>query len=81
MTSSHTLLCPAVHCLQLLSQKLASLSRVLPAADVARLVARTPQLLLVPSSTAVQILVDLVAALPGENFTVRCGTQCWQSAR
>jgi hypothetical protein len=52
--------------LQLLSQKLSSLSRVLPAADVPRLIARTPQLLLVPSSTAVQILVDLVAALPGE---------------
>jgi hypothetical protein len=66
MTSNHSLLCPAVHFLQLLSQKLSSLSRVLPAADVPRLVARTPKLLLVPSSTAVQILVDLVAALPGE---------------
>lgn len=51
---------------QLLSQKLSSLGRVLPGVDVVALVARTPQLLLVPSSSAVRILVDLVNALPGE---------------
>lgn len=56
-----------VYVLQLLSQKLASLSRVLPGVDVVRLVARTPQLMWVPSSTAVQILVDMVNALPGES--------------
>lgn len=51
--------------LQLLSQKLSSLGRVLPGVDVVRLVVRTPPLLMVSSSTAVQILVDLVNALPG----------------
>lgn len=50
---------------QVLSQKLSSLGRVLPGVDVVGLVARTPQLLLVPSSAAVRILVDLVNALPG----------------
>jgi hypothetical protein len=38
---------------------------VLPGVDVVRLVARSPRLLLVPSSRAVAILVELVNALPG----------------
>lgn len=50
---------------QMLSEKLASLGRVLPGVDVLQLVVRVPQLLLVSSGSAVQVLVDLVNALPG----------------
>jgi hypothetical protein len=52
--------------MQLLGPKLWSLGRVLPGVDVVRLVARSPRLLLVPSSRAVAILVELVNALPGD---------------
>lgn len=57
--------CTACSLLQLLGPKLWSLGRVLPGVDVVRLVARSPRLLLVPSSRAVAILVEMVNALPG----------------
>jgi hypothetical protein len=51
--------------LQGCANKLASLARVLPGADVAQQVERVPQLLGVSSAAAVQVLVTLVSALPG----------------
>jgi len=66
-----------VYCVQMLSEKLASLGRVLPGVDVLQLVVRVPQLLLVSSGSAVQVLVDLVNALPGEQVL----NQAWAALR
>eukprot|EP00775_Hariotina_reticulata_P006197 gene6197-6433_t len=52
---------------ELLSQKLSSLQRVLPDAEVAALVAAEPLLLLASSNQLVSNLVSLVNALPGRD--------------
>jgi len=62
-----------------LSQKLASLQRVLPDAEVAALVAAEPLLLLASSNQLVSNLVALVNALPGRDvisMVVRCALPC-----
>lgn len=61
---------------ELVSQKLSSLQRVLPDAEVAALVAAEPLLLLASSNQLVSNLVSLVNALPGRDvisMVVRCG--------
>lgn len=76
---SMTVLPVLLQCVQMLSQKLASLGRVLPGVDVLQLVVRVPQLLLVSSGSAVQVLVDLVNALPGEKgLTQACSFEACQ---